>query len=139
VYQFTKILDPGSVVRESEYAMSANNAGAINRARQYLTAIQTGKILTPDQVAQMKDVVRNLYTSYRQRYEGVNNTFKEIADRKGVDYRNIVIDPYISDITSPKTATYSNMKPQDNEALEWANKNPNDPRAKAIKQKLGVK
>jgi hypothetical protein len=28
---------------------------------------------------------------------------------------------------------------QDQQALQWANSNPNDPRSKAIKQKLGVK
>jgi hypothetical protein len=31
-----------------------------------------------------------------------------------------------------------NMSPQDQQALEWANANPNDPRAAQIKQKLGV-
>jgi hypothetical protein len=29
------------------------------------------------------------------------------------------------------------MSPEDKQALEWANKNPSDPRAAAIKQKLG--
>jgi len=30
------------------------------------------------------------------------------------------------------------MSPQDKQALEWANSNPNDPRSAQIKQKLGV-
>lgn len=33
----------------------------------------------------------------------------------------------------------SNVNSQDQEALSWANSNPNDPRSKLIKQKLGVK
>jgi len=33
----------------------------------------------------------------------------------------------------------SNVSSQDQEALSWANANPNDPRSKLIKQKLGVK
>jgi hypothetical protein len=33
----------------------------------------------------------------------------------------------------------SNVSSQDQEALSWANSNPNDPRSKLIKQKLGVK
>ena len=31
------------------------------------------------------------------------------------------------------------LTPQDQAALDWANKNPNDPRSAAIKKKLGVK
>ena len=36
-------------------------------------------------------------------------------------------------------ATPSRLNPQDQEALKWANANPKDPRAAAIKQQLGVK
>lgn len=35
--------------------------------------------------------------------------------------------------------TVHNLQPQDKAALDWANKNPNDPRSAAIKKKLGVK
>lgn len=43
---------------------------------------------------------------------------------------------YLSSQGTPKEVP---TNPQDAQALEWANSNPNDPRAKAIKQRLGVK
>jgi len=38
----------------------------------------------------------------------------------------------------PQTAPQPQVSPQDKEALDWANANPNDPRAAKIKQRLGV-
>lgn len=37
------------------------------------------------------------------------------------------------------TQINSNLSPQDKDALDWANRNPNDPRAKEIRQRLGVR
>jgi len=42
-------------------------------------------------------------------------------------------------ITIPSSSLTTKLTGQDNAALEWANANPNDPRAAKIKQKLGVK
>jgi hypothetical protein len=38
---------------------------------------------------------------------------------------------------TPTTPTVPTVSPQDQQALQWANSNPNDPRAAAIKQRLG--
>jgi hypothetical protein len=94
VYQFSKILDPGSVVRETEYATAAANAGRINQARQYLTSLQSGKMLTPEQVALMKEVARNLTESGRGVLDQHNQLYSELSKRKGVDPANVVIDPF---------------------------------------------
>jgi hypothetical protein len=45
---------------------------------------------------------------------------------------------YKSEGSSAATPTRS-LTPQDQEALNWANSNPNDPRAAQIKQRLGAK
>jgi hypothetical protein len=39
--------------------------------------------------------------------------------------------------SSPTAAPTPTISPADKQALEWASKNPNDPRSAAIKQKLG--
>lgn len=121
VFQFSKILDPQSVVRETEYAMSAANAGEINQARQLLTKMQTGQMLTNDQVSMMKNVVKNLYGSYRKTYDNTKKTYGDLAKRKNIMAENVTIDPYI-DVGVE----------QSNEALDWAMANPNDPRAQRI-------
>lgn len=104
VYQFSKILDPGSVVKEGEYAMSAANAGKINQARQYLTMLNSGQMLTPPQVALMKDVARNLVESSRGIMDEHNNLYRQLAINKGVNPANVVIDPFYKKANSPKQA-----------------------------------
>lgn len=38
----------------------------------------------------------------------------------------------------PKAATAKKLSPMDQQALDWANANSNDPRANQIKQRLGI-
>lgn len=44
----------------------------------------------------------------------------------------------LPDNIAPKATSPTAFKPQDRQALDWANANPNDPRAKEIKKRLGV-
>jgi hypothetical protein len=44
----------------------------------------------------------------------------------------------VANSAKPATPARS-LTPQDQEALNWANSNPNDPRAAQIKQRLGAK
>lgn len=105
VFQFSKILDPGSVVREGEYAQSAANAGAINQARNLFSRLQSGETLSPEQIVMMKGVVKNLSGSYRNRVNDVNAYYTQLADRKGFDPRNVIVDPYAGGVADKaKTA-----------------------------------
>lgn len=94
VYQFSRILDPGSVVRETEYAMSAANMGKINQAEMLFQKMKDGTALSPEQIAFMKDVARNLVTSARSSLNAHNDTYRKLAKRKGVDERNIIVDSF---------------------------------------------
>lgn len=94
VYQYSKLLDPGSVVRETEYAMSAANAGKLAEATNYFNKLKTGQMLTPEQVKLMKQVAMELADAARSQVNVHNDTFTELAKRKGVDPSNVVIDPF---------------------------------------------
>lgn len=110
VYQFSKLMDPGSVVRETEYAASAANAGKINQVMQWAEAARSGKALTPQQIRDMKTVAENIYKSYRQKVEGLNKYYGDLAQRKGFDPRNV-----IADVTAMSPAPSANVK-------EWKGK-----------------
>lgn len=116
VYQFTKLLDPGSVVRESEYGMSAANAGKIAQAQQYLERLQTGKGLTADQVAMMKDVAKNLVMSSRKSLDSHNALYKDLAMRKGIDPSLVIVDPFYQNQSGQKAP--SGVPDFDNMSLE---------------------
>jgi hypothetical protein len=129
VFQFTKLLDPGSVVRETEYATSAANAGKINQMYQLAQSWSEGKPLTPKQISDMKAVANSIMQSYRKKVDSVNREFTSVARNKGLDPRNIVIDTYQgSQVADPNA-----------EALAWLKANPNHPKAAAVRQKLGVR
>jgi hypothetical protein len=75
-----KILDPGSVVRESELGMAMAATGLFDRVGNYANMILTGQKLTPSQRKEFQalaDVLakesEKLYTAKRGEYEGIAN------------------------------------------------------------------
>lgn len=94
VYQFSRILDPGSVVRETEYAMSAANAGKYNQAKMYYQKLASGQALSPEQVKLMKEVSANLVQSARKMMNRQNDVYRNMANRRGVDPEMVIADPF---------------------------------------------
>lgn len=94
IYAFNKILDPGSVVRETEYATAAKNAGKLSQAQMYLENLRSGKSLTPAQVKEMKEVAKGLRDSARKLLGSTQTEYRRLADSKGLNADNIIIDPF---------------------------------------------
>lgn len=97
VFSFMKALDPGSTVREGEYASTRNAAGIPDRIRTAYNNLISGEGLSPTQRAEMGRVARTLYN---QRLVGYNEMAEIygglIADAGGDPARQGVItyDPY---------------------------------------------
>jgi hypothetical protein len=53
VFSFMKMLDPGSVVRESEFALAQNTGGLLTRLQNTLTKAERGEFMTPTQRKEM--------------------------------------------------------------------------------------
>ncbi len=94
VYQFSRILDPGSVVRETEYAMSAANAGKINQLQMYFDKMKSGTALSAEQIKFMKEVARELVMAGRNKLNTHNDTYKQLAARKGIAPENVIMDSF---------------------------------------------
>ena len=75
---FMKMLDPGSVVRESELGMALAASGVTDRMMNYVNIIQDGKVLTAQQ---------------RKDFDRLANEFFKQADAENVTRRK-----YYSDI-----------------------------------------
>lgn len=74
----------------------------------------------------------------------INARAVELRKREVEDIRNNYNQPQYdfttqTNVPSAITPPSANLSPQDKQAMDWANANPNDPRAAAIKQRLGVK
>lgn len=61
--KFMKLLDPGSVVRESELGMAMSATGMLDKAKNYAELRMSGKKLTPDQRKDFKQVSDALFST----------------------------------------------------------------------------
>lgn len=125
-----KILDPGSVVRESELGMAMAASGLEDRARNYANMVITGQKLTPTQRKDFTELGQQLYNVSAEQFNQKRGEYSGIAQRNKLD-----VDAAVG---APAKVKAKELAPQDQQALQWANSNPNDPRAAQIKKKLGI-
>jgi hypothetical protein len=111
VFNFMKLQDPGSTVREGEYATAANAAGIPDRVRAMYNRALKGETLSPPQRADFTAAARNTYLAEKENYEKMISGYKKVASNTGADWSNI--DVYQSDrqgLKAKPTVTVSNGK-----------------------------
>ena len=128
--KFMKLLDPTSVVRESELAMAMSATGALDRLYNYAKMLTTGEKLTPSQRDDFRTLANEFYSTSYNQYNTKRDEYVGIAERNKLSVEDVVGKP-------PKAPNKA-MSAQDQQALNWAKANPNDPRAAQIRQRLGM-
>lgn len=89
---FMKLLDPGSVVRESELGMALAATGALDRAANYFNTIQRGQVLTPNQVADFRNITNQVFSAAAQAQREVDADYTNRASQYQLNPANIVQD-----------------------------------------------
>ena len=92
IFNYMKMLDPGSVVRESEFANAAASGSYGERIRAQVERVQSGERLSP---AMRKDFVQQagaLYQSQLDGHSGTKNYYTNLAEDSGFKVANIVQD-----------------------------------------------
>jgi hypothetical protein len=77
--KFMKLLDPGSVVRESELGMAMAATGQLDRMSNYYNMLKTGQKLTPQQREDFKASAEQLYGAATNRYNETANEYRNLA------------------------------------------------------------
>lgn len=90
--KFMKLLDPGSVVRESELGMALQASGVIDRAMNYHNVLLRGKVLTPQQAKDFKDITGQIYKAAQQQQQAIDSNYKQQAQQYGLRPEMIVQD-----------------------------------------------
>lgn len=85
-----KMLDPGSVVRESELAMAQNATGALDRVYNYAQKLASGQVLNPQQRAEYISLANDLFNNSDAEYKTRVGEFVRIAGDYGLKPENIV-------------------------------------------------
>ena len=89
VFGFMKLLDPNSVVRESEYANAENAGGVPARLRSiYNKALRGG--MGEELMAEFRAEAERIYGDRLKRYNRRYERYEGIAKRSGMDVRNVL-------------------------------------------------
>ena len=83
--KFMKLLDPGSVVRESELGMAMAASGALDRATNYAQMRISGTKLTPDQRKDFQDLSNQLFSTATTAYNTKRGEFAQMGTAYGLD------------------------------------------------------
>lgn len=108
VVGFNKLIDPGSVVREGEFARSTEGQSLINRLKGKADAAISGGVgLTDQDRESIKDAVDRLYTDYLKSYATTAQQYRGYASELQADPDKIVkigneeaqllLDSYVKD------------------------------------------
>jgi hypothetical protein len=98
--KFMKILDPGSVVRESELAMAMKATGALDRLQNYAQNVVKGTKLTPIQREDFRKLSTDFYNSSATQYNSKQNEYVEIAKRYNLNPQDVTSAPIKLENTS---------------------------------------
>jgi hypothetical protein len=104
IFAFMKIIDPGSTVRESEFATAEQTAGIPTRIVTLYNKALEGDRLGPTQRANFKAEARNLFGAQLEIQRQLEGVFRGLATRQKIDPNNVVID-FVGDLNGIDTTT----------------------------------
>lgn len=134
IYGFMKMVDPGSSVKEGEFASAQNAGGVDDKLRALYNNLKQGQRLTPEQRSDFVARAQQMYAAHVQQLNDAGTRYGDIAKRAGVDPEDVIVHPRKLEGADVGT----NAHPQDSEAVKWAKANPDDPRSAAILKANGV-
>ena len=93
IFNFMKMLDPGSVVREGEFANAQNAAGVPDRIRASYNKALRGERLSENTRADFVDRAQKIAIQTRNQFRPIIGNFRSQAIERGVN-PDIFLDPF---------------------------------------------
>ncbi len=93
IFGYMKMLDPGSVVREGEFATAQNSAGVPERIQNIYNKVISGERLSEGQRKSFKGQAGKLYKSAGEQETTVRQGIERIAKGYGLNTQNIFYTP----------------------------------------------
>lgn len=104
IFGYMKMLDPGSVVREGEFATAQNAAGVPERIQNIYNQVVSGQRLSPSQRQSFKGQAGKLYSTAQTQEAQVRQGIERIAKGYGLNTANIFYTPTEVAPTAPGAA-----------------------------------
>ena len=92
IFNFMKMLDPASVVREGEFATAQNATGVPDRIKNIYNKVATGERLNKKQRKDFVGRAEQFFTRQDAQHKQREKIFGDVAKRNKLDTRNVVID-----------------------------------------------
>lgn len=89
---FMKILDPNSVVRESELGMALNASGWFDRATNLANTLQNGRTMTPTQQKNLRTAAEDLFEEAKAAQREIDDAYRQRATGYGVESQRVIVD-----------------------------------------------
>ena len=131
VFAYMKMLDPGSAVREGEFANAQNAAGVPQRVLNMYNNAKDGTRLAPGQRADFKNQAGAILSKQVSLQKGVDTEYTRMAKERGYNPKDIIIAGTVEEGGGGQLA------PEDQAALAWAKANPRSPLAAQILKENG--
>lgn len=111
IFSFMKVLDPGSTVREGEFATAQNSAGVPSRIRSQYNKILSGERLTPVQRSDFLKTTENLFKTEVDSFLTDLKRLEKVVHNRGLNSENVFGDEFSSDrfFKSVKEAENANL------------------------------
>lgn len=94
IFGFMKILDPGSTVREGEYASAEQTRGIPDNVVAAYNRAVTGKRLTTEQREKFDQAAGDLISSQKKQFDQQKQFFTNVAVSARANPANVIFDPY---------------------------------------------
>lgn len=91
IFNFMKMLDPGSTVREGEFANAQNSGGVDDRIRSTYNQLINGERLSPAQREDFLGQSQNIFNATKERADMITEEFVRIGAENGIPRSQIVV------------------------------------------------
>ena len=93
IIMLNKFLDPGSVVRESEFDRVVQAQGLIGRAQNLKDFIAKGEPLSQTTIGQINGLAQIYFDAASAKIQFTANNYADIANKRGLDVPSVITDP----------------------------------------------
>jgi hypothetical protein len=83
--KISKLLDPNSVVRESEVATVANATGLVDKLSNYANKIAKGESLNPEQRTEYRQLAKDFYKISGEQFNETRNKYAQIGQQNKLE------------------------------------------------------
>lgn len=92
IYNYMKVLDPGSTVRESEFQLAGQAGSLPTQIQAAFDKLSTGKRLTDDMRKDFVSRSKDLYSAQEKQHKVLANQYKDLVKPYGYDAGRVVPD-----------------------------------------------